>query len=205
MQLHRVRVRIENVLKGFLTDRTGLSTISALLAASLGRGRWDLAQSHPGAFSGYKGIPASAYGLRRTGSYRNLSKSGAHPQYKPEQGSPLGYALADILFTRGQGKINEDSFARDVAWGTQHHTRGLPAQEVHAPCTDRGPSIRAAACSQLWIYTQDGAAGAGSRRNAVQSMQNAGCRCEPKPDGMPRCRSRIKMLPEVLPLLSRLS
>ena len=116
-------------------------------------------------------------------------ESGAHPQYKPEQGSPLGYALADILFTRGQGKINEDSFARDVAWGAPST---IPEDYLLKKFTrlalTEGPSIRAAACSQLWIYTQDGAAGAGSRRNAVQSMQNAGCRCEPKPDGMPRCQ-----------------
>ena len=43
--------------------------------------------------------------------------SGAHPHYKADPQKPLGYALADIFLTRGEG-VTDAEFAAQVARGT---------------------------------------------------------------------------------------
>jgi hypothetical protein len=80
--------------------------------------------------------------------------SGAHPNYKPDPRKPLGYALADIFFTRGVGATDAE-FAGQVDWGAPstvpepylfEKLQRLAATEV--------PVVRAAACKQLSYYRQ---------------------------------------------------
>jgi len=55
MQLHRVRVRIENVLKGSVGERTISVYYFAFAGGLMVRGRWGLGASRRGGFSGFAG------------------------------------------------------------------------------------------------------------------------------------------------------
>jgi len=108
MQLHRVKVRIENILKG----SAGEPTIFVYYFAFAG---------------GFDGPRPVGFGrepsrrilwLRRDGGSLRMAcdgwdgctmfvKSGAHPQYRADPQQPLNRALADILLTRGEGEIND--------------------------------------------------------------------------------------------------
>ena len=190
MQLHRVRVRIENVLKGSLSDRTILVYYFGFAGGIVGPRPLGFGREPSRRIFWLRGdsgvLRMACDGWDQCTMFVD---SGAHPQYTPEPGKPLAYALADILFTRGQGEVNENKFARDVAWGAPST---IPEDYVlkkftHLALTE-GPSIRAAACSQLWICTQDSGSEAVSRRNAEQAMRNAGCHCDKDPSGNPHCR-----------------
>jgi hypothetical protein len=115
-------------------------------------------------------------------------ESGTHLGYRPETGKPLGYALADILFTRGQGEINEVRFARAVAWGAPSTIPEdyLLKKYSHLALTE-GPSIKDGACSQLWIFTKDSTLEAALRENVEQAMRSVGCRCDEDPSGGIQC------------------
>jgi hypothetical protein len=43
-----------------------------------------------------------------------LMKSGAHPRHRADPRKSLAYVLADILLTRGEGKIDEIPFASEI-------------------------------------------------------------------------------------------
>lgn len=80
--------------------------------------------------------------------------SGAHPNYKPEAGKPLGYALADILFTRGEGATDAE-FAAQLEWGAPG-TIPEPhlIEKVKQFAATDVPVVRAAACELLSHYRQ---------------------------------------------------
>ena len=44
-------------------------------------------------------------------------ESGAHPYYRADLSKSLDYALADLLLTRGEGKIDDRRFASEIEWG----------------------------------------------------------------------------------------
>ena len=118
MQLHRVKVRIENVLKG----PAGEPTISVYYFA------------FAGGLDGPRPLGFGRQPSRRIlwlrgdgGSFRmacdgwdrctEFVKSGAHPHYRANPQQPLNRALTDILLTRGEGEINDLQFASQIQWG----------------------------------------------------------------------------------------
>jgi hypothetical protein len=80
--------------------------------------------------------------------------SGTHPTYKPDLKKPLGYALADIFFTRGDG-VTDAGFARQVEWGapTTVPREYLFEKLQHLAATEV-PLVRDAACKYLSYYQQ---------------------------------------------------
>jgi hypothetical protein len=78
--------------------------------------------------------------------------SGAHPLYKPDPTEPLNNAIADLLFTRGEG-VSDEQFAKGIEHGRLFT---LPNEDI---VTTLGPlsssvnlRIRTAACAQLRYY-----------------------------------------------------
>lgn len=189
MQLHRVRIHVENVLRGELSD-------GAVWAYYFG---------FAGGFNGPRPLGFGPKPSRRilwlrrdAGVLRTacdgwdectmLVESGAHPGYRPEPGKPLGYALADILLTRGQGEVNETEFTRAVAWGAP---ATIPEDYrikkfAHLALTEK-PAMKAAACSQIWVFTQDSMSPAANRQKAARTLEDIGCRCVDAPTREPRC------------------
>jgi hypothetical protein len=183
MQLHRARVQVENVLRGSISERT-------FLVYYFGLG---------GGFDGPRplgfGPEASRriLWLRRDGNLFRMAcdgwdactmfvKSGAHPRYMADPQKSLPYALADILLTRGEGKIDEIPFATEIE-------RGVPGQGMEGYLIGKlrnlalteSSAVKAAACVQLWIYQQD-RIDSTLRQQARNSLEAAQCVCSLKPD-----------------------
>jgi hypothetical protein len=90
--------------------------------------------------------------------------SGAHPNYKADAGKPLGYGLADILFTRGEGAADAE-FAAQLEWGAPSTIpEAYLIEKVKQLAAKDVPVVRVAACELLSHYRQVCAA----RNNPVQ-------------------------------------
>lgn len=78
--------------------------------------------------------------------------SGAHVDYRPAIDKPLGYALADILFTRGAGAIDGE-FARELEYGAPS-TIPQPylIEKLQQLAATDSSAVRAAACGLLAHY-----------------------------------------------------
>jgi hypothetical protein len=189
MQMHRVHVQVENVLRGELSDRTA----------------WVYYFGFAGGFDGPRPLgfgrdpSRRILWLRRDAGVLRMAcdgwdqctmyvESGAHPGYSADPGTPFANSLADILFTRGQGDVNESKFAKVVEWGAPSTipVEYLLKKYTHLALTET-PSISAAACSQIWLYTQERASSSANREKAIQAMETAGCHCVGAPRGSPRC------------------
>jgi hypothetical protein len=189
MQLHRVKIRIENVLKGSVDE----PTISVYYFGFAG---------------GFDGPRPLGFGrepsrrilwLRRdSGSFRmacdgwdgctTFVKSGAHPQYRADRQQPLNRALTDILLTRGEGEISDLQFASQIQWSI--FDQGIQDYVIeklrHLALTELS-EIKISACQQLWIYTQDRIDDR-LRQKAQDSLNAASCVCGPKPAGVALCQ-----------------
>jgi len=82
------------------------------------------------------------------------ANSGVHPHYKADPQKPLGYALADIFFTRGMGASDAD-FARQVDWGAPSTVpEAYLVEKLRHLADTEAPVVRAAACKQLAYFQQ---------------------------------------------------
>ena len=186
MQLHRVDVQVENVLRGSIDERK-------------------ISVYYFGFAGGFDGPRPSGFGrepsrrilwLRKErGEFRMACdgwdhctmfvESGAHPEYGGDPQQPLDQAVADILLTRGEGEIDNLRFASQIQWG-------LPDQGIQDHVLEKlsylalteVSDVRVSACYQLWIYTQD-RIGRGLRQRAQASLDAAKCDCRPMPDALP--------------------
>jgi hypothetical protein len=189
MQLHRVKVRIENVLKGSL----GEPTISVYYF------------EFGGGFDGPRPLGFGREPSRRIlwlrrdgGSFRmacdgwdgctELVKSGAHPRYRADPQQLLSQALADILLTRGEGQINGLQFASQIQWGVPDQgIQGYVIEKLRHLALTEVSEIKRSACQQLWIYNQDRIDDR-LRQEAHDALNAAGCICGPKPEAWLLCQ-----------------
>lgn len=82
------------------------------------------------------------------------AESGTHPGYKPDPGMPLGYALADIFFTRGTG-VTDAEFVRQVEWGAPSTVlEPYLFEKLQRLAPTEVPIVREAACKQLSYHRQ---------------------------------------------------
>jgi hypothetical protein len=193
LQLRRLRVQVENVLKG--------APISATIAVYY--------FTWAGGFDGPRPLGLWTVGSRRifwlrrdAGVLRTVCdgwdgctmsvNSGAHLRYRPDPRKSLSYALADLRLTRGEGTVNEIGFASEVSRGVPV---GTPDQHLEAyvveklrllASTERG-DVKSSACELLWIYRAD-RIDTNIRRDADDAMHAASCRCTTKPDGNLECQ-----------------
>jgi hypothetical protein len=189
MQLHRVRVQIENVLRGSISEQT-------IFVYYFGFG------------GGFEGPRPLGFGrepsrrilwLRRDEEVLRMAcdgwdgctmpvESGAHPRYRADPRKSLDYALVDILLTRGEGESNNVRFASQILRGTPDQGfQGYVIEKLgHLALTESG-DVKSSACTQLWIYTQDWV-GRCLQQQAQESLQAASCDCHPKPHSNVVCQ-----------------
>jgi len=176
MQLHRTRVRVENVLRGSI--KTGTFVVYYFGFA----GGFDGPRP-----MGFWNIPSRrVLWMRRDGGVLRMAcdgwdgctmpvESGAHPQYRADPDKPLDYALADVLLTRGDGAVSDDRFADEISSGVpdpglQSYVMGKLEQLART----EPAIIKAAACEQLRIDTRDRIEGR-LQQQARQFLKAASC------------------------------
>jgi hypothetical protein len=162
IQLRKLKVRVENILRGDAVPES--ATVYYFTWAGAFNGPRPL---------GFWGAKASSNPIwrrilwlrRDSGILRTAcdgwdectmpANSGPHPDYKPDPRKPLAYALADIFFTRGNG-ITDAEFARQVEWGAPSTVPEpyLFEKLQHLAATEV-PIVRAAASKQLSYYRQE--------------------------------------------------
>ena len=187
LQLRKLQVRVENVLKGDIRGGTiavYYFTFAGGFDGPRPLGMWDVDSRRilwlrrdsgvlRTACDGWDGCTFGVY-------------SGAHPHFTFDPRRPVAYALADILLTRGAGEIDDNRLAGAIAWGVPGPEDYTIQKYRHLALTE-GSNIKTAACIQLWICAQDRGLPAGSRRIAGEAMHEADCRCITKSDGAPEC------------------
>ena len=162
IQLRKLKVRVENILRGDAVPES--ATVYYFTWAGAFNGPRPL---------GFWGAKASSNPIwrrilwlrRDSGILRTAcdgwdectmpANSGPHPDYKPDPRKPLAYALADIFFTRGNG-VTDAEFARQVEWGAPSTVPEpyLFEKLQHLAATEV-PIVRAAASKQLSYYRQE--------------------------------------------------
>jgi len=180
-QLHRIRLSIENVLRGETRDRTIFVYYFTLAG-------------------GHDGPPPLHFGSEPSrrilwlridqGVYRIACDrvnctipvmSGAHPRYKVDPRQPLDRAMIDLLLTRGEGKVNDHDFARGILrdpWRPGLEEYAVDQLE-HLALTET-PEVRQAACQMLWGHSRPGPKERLWTR-AEEALQSARCKCEMTP------------------------
>jgi hypothetical protein len=188
MQLHQTKVHIENVLRGSIDDKTTFVYYFGFAGGFDG----------PRPLGFWNPPSRRVLWMRRDGGVLRMAcdgwdgctmplESGAHPRYQADPHKTLDYALADLLLTRGEGEIDDRRFASEIEWGVPD--QGLQEHVIekleHLGLTESA-EIKASACVQLWIYTQDRIENS-LRRQADNSLAAAHCACRVKPDGNVAC------------------
>lgn len=149
--LFRVRVAIENVLKGNVSR--GPADMFYCTTADV---------TGPPKLGFYGTIPFRNLLLLRKekGSLRTITDistdcrapiySGSHLNLLPKAGEPLGHALIDLLLTRGSGADDID-MVRAVfgVWAAEEMSMQYTAQKLLGLATTEPPVVRTAACLQL--------------------------------------------------------
>jgi hypothetical protein len=183
MQLHRISVRVENVLRGSINERTITVYFFGFAGGFDG--------PRPLGFA--LGVSRLVLWLRRDeGVFRMacdgwdsctmVVHSGAHPQYHADSGRSLDYALVDILLTRGEGAVDDLKFAGDIERGVPDHgIQDHVIAKLKQLATTESADIRESACNYLWIYTQDRIID-DLHQQANDALQSARCVCGTKPD-----------------------
>jgi hypothetical protein len=190
LQLRRLTVRVENVLKG----------------GSLPKAIEVYYFTFAGGYDGPRPLGFWRVGDRRilwlrrdSGVLRTVCDgwdgctdgvwSGAHPHYKPDLQKPLDYALVDLLFTRGEGTVNENSFGTGLD-EPNPQIPGLLTYSLeklkHLALTEHG-YVKSCACRTLWIYTVD-RIDASIQRKAGDAMRAANCGCTKEAHGSVECQ-----------------
>lgn len=155
MELRKVVIRVENVLRGDVAP----ATLGVFYYYPTGP------VSTPGFLGWWHSGDRRILWLRRdSGVVRTACdghdyctmpvRSGAHPQYRLDPRKPLGYAMADIWFTRGEGTTDRE-FARGVDWGAPSTVpESYLFEKLQQLAATDVPVVRAAACKQLSYYNQ---------------------------------------------------
>ena len=189
LQLRKLQVKVENVLKGDVTVRPAAVYYFTFAGGFDGpqplgfwrvRGRRILWLRRDSgvlrtACDGWDGCTWGVY-------------SGAHPYYSADPRKPTENAVADIVLTRGEGSISRNAFAGAIERGAPGPQAYLIEKYRQLTLTEVAP-IKTAACIELWICAQDRGASDSSRNRAAAAMREANCGCVTKRDGSPDCGS----------------
>lgn len=182
LQLRRVRIQIENVLRGDVAGNSAeffYYTWAGGFDGNQPLGFWRLGDRRVFLLRWDSGILRTACDGADGCTWGIFS--GAHPGYRSDPKQPVGYAIADILLTRREGRIRESRFAGAVEREAPAPFEYLIERLGRLATTERS-SVKTSACRVLWTYTFDSS---GTRRTAaVAWMRDAGCVCTPKPNSV---------------------
>jgi hypothetical protein len=177
LQLHKVTVHVENVLKGAVPEHT--IAVYYFTFANLNEG-WR--------FLIFRGEPERrVLWLRRDrGVYRMACdcqnctvrvESGAHPGYRPDPGTSLDQMKIDLLLTRGEGPVNSHRFAEEMSRAVGlTGMDGYTIEKLRNLALTESTEVKYTACEWLWSYS-NWKIGNGLRESARDSVNAAGCTC----------------------------
>jgi len=193
LQLRRLKVQVENVLKGesipgtivvyYFTWAGGFDGPQPLGYWKVGSRRILWLRKDSGVLrtvcDGWDGCTMSV-------------QSGAHRHYRLDPQKALNYALVDLRLTRGEGPIDEIGFANEIERGVPV---GIPDQALQVyeveklrrlVLTEHG-DVKSSVCQQLWLYGT-GRMDPSTSLDANQALDAASCRCTAKPYGNVDCQ-----------------
>ena len=178
MQLHRVKVHVENVLKGVVPER-----IIPVYYFAFGGGF-----DGPMPLSLAGGPSRWALWLRKDrGVYRTACDgrnyctvpimSGAHPGYKPDPEESSDRVLIDFILTRGEGQIDNHQFATGLDRGMRGQgLKGYTIEKLRHLALTESSEVKYTACRLLWANSLDEHDDR-LRQSAEESVRAAGCSC----------------------------
>jgi hypothetical protein len=159
LQLRKLEVQVENVLKGGPVPKLSTVYYFALAGGIDGPrplGFWNIGDRRILRLRKDSGVLRTAcdgwdYCTRSV-------ESGTHPNYRPDSRKSADYAVADLLLTRGEGEVNEKKFAAEVDYASMGQDEALQIYVIeklgHLALTEHG-EVKSSACKSLWISTQD--------------------------------------------------
>src|ERR1035438_2674153 len=156
MQLHRITVHIENVLKGAVPQ----TTIPVYYFAYAGSywGQFPLIfRGEPSRRMLWLRKDQGQYRIACDGSDCTQSiMSGAHPGYRMNPGEPIDRARTDLFLTRGEGPIDDHQFALQINRGAPELDYGYVIEKLRHLAVTESSEVKYAACRVLWGYTRGG-------------------------------------------------
>lgn len=184
LQLHRVTVHVENVLKGAIPERS--ITAYYFTFANLNVGfRILIFHQEP---------VRRVLWLRRDGGvYRTACDwqdctvwitSGAHPGYRPDPDASLNQILIDLTLTRGEGPVDSHQFAKELdQYVGRPGLDGYTIEKLRHLALTETSEVKYAACRWLWTYSQDRIDDR-LRKRASASIALTGCTCSDTGSGL---------------------
>jgi hypothetical protein len=177
LQLHKVAVRVEDVLKGAIREHA--ITVYYFTFANLNGGwRFLIFPREP---------VRRILWLRKDGGVYRMAcdcqnctvwvESGAHPGYRPDPNASLDQIKVDLLLTRGEGPVNNHRFAQEMdrAVGLAGMD-GYTIEKLRDLALTESSEVKYTACTELWGYTE-GETDKRLSERARDSVAAAGCTC----------------------------
>jgi hypothetical protein len=177
LQLHKVTVHVENVLKGAIPEHT--ITVYYFTFATLDQGfRTLIFHREPVRRLLWLRKDGGVY--RTACDWQNCTvwvESGAHPGYRPDPSASLDQIKIDLLLTRGEGPVSDHRFAEEVGRAVElAGMDGYTIEKLRNLALTESSEVKYAACQGLWIYSHDKIADR-LRERAEDSVRAAGCTC----------------------------
>lgn len=178
VQLRRLTVNVENVLKGAPVPKTIEVYYFTFYGGYDGPpplGSWNVGDRR------ILWLRRDA-GLLRTvcDGWDGCTKgvfSGAHPHYTPDPRKPLDYASVDLLFTRGEGDVDENRFGTGLdEIGDNAHMRSYAVEHLKRLVLTEHGFVKSCACKTFFIYSVD-LIEASTHRETADAMHAGDCRC----------------------------
>jgi hypothetical protein len=178
LQLHRVTVHVENVLRGTIPEHT--ITVYYFAFANLNEGnRILIFHQEPTRRVLWLRKDGGVY--RTACDWQNCTvriESGAHPGYRPDPNASMDQTLTDLALTRGEGPVADRRFAQEMGYIVGRP--GLDAYTVeklrHLALTESS-EVKYAACESLWGYNNELEPDERLSERARESVAAAGCTC----------------------------
>jgi hypothetical protein len=177
LQLHRVTVHVENLLKGTIPEHT--ITVYYFAFANLNQGSRILI-FHQEPVRRVLWLRKDGGVYRTACDWQNCTvwvESGAHPGYRPEPNASMDQTLTELCLTRGEGPMDDHRFAREMSYIVgRAGLDGYTIEKLRHLALSESSEVKYAACKELWGYTE-GEPDKRLSERARDSVAAAGCTC----------------------------
>jgi hypothetical protein len=188
LHLHRVAVRVENVLKGAVPEHMIAVYYFAFERLNVGTRILSF---------GREPVRRVLWLRKDAGVYRTACdaqnctvwiESGAHPGYTPDPNASLDQTLVDFSLTRGEGPVNDYHWAKEIGLAVERPgLDGYTIEKLRHLALTESSDVKYTACQWLWSYSH-WEIGDRLREVAHDSVTAAGCTCQAERSGLYVCR-----------------
>jgi hypothetical protein len=177
LQLHRVTVHVENILKGAVPERS--FPVYYFTFANLNVG-FRVLIFHRDPVRRVLWLRKDGGVYRTACDWQNCTAwiaSGAHPGYRPDPDASLDQALVDLTLTRGEGPVDNDEFAKELdQFVGRAGLEGYTIEKLRHLALTESSEVKIKACTDLWMYGHE-KIDVRLRDKANDSLRLAGCNC----------------------------